>query len=34
LGKKVQTVLTQAGFVILIVLMVFILSVDIFNLVR
>lgn len=34
MGKKVQTVLTQAGFVILIVLMVFILSVDIFNLVR
>jgi regulator of sigma E protease len=34
LGKKVQTVLTQAGFVILIVLMVFILSVDIFNLAR
>jgi regulator of sigma E protease len=34
LGKKVQTVLTQAGFVILIVLMAFILSVDIFNLVR
>lgn len=34
LGKKVQTVLTQAGFVILIALMVFILSVDIFNLVR
>ncbi len=34
LGRKVQTVLTQAGFVILIVLMAFILSVDIFNLVR
>jgi regulator of sigma E protease len=34
LGKKAQAVLTQAGFVILIVLMVFILSVDIFNLVR
>ena len=34
LGKRVQMVLTQAGFVILIVLMAFILSVDIFNLVR
>jgi regulator of sigma E protease len=34
LGKRVQMVLTQAGFVILIALMAFILSVDIFNLVR
>jgi regulator of sigma E protease len=34
MGKKVQAVLTQAGFVILIVLMAFILTVDIFNLVR
>ncbi len=34
LGKRVQMVLTQAGFIILIVLMAFILSVDIFNLVR
>ncbi len=34
LGNRVQTVLTQAGFVILIVLMVFVLSLDIFNLVR
>jgi len=34
LGKRVQTILTQAGFILLIVLMVLILSVDIFNLVR
>jgi regulator of sigma E protease len=34
LGKRVQTILTQAGFILLIVLMALILSVDIFNLVR
>jgi regulator of sigma E protease len=34
IGRRVQQVLMQAGFVLLIVLMVFILSVDVFNLVR
>ena len=34
IGRKVQQVLMQAGFVLLIILMVFILSVDVFNLVR
>jgi len=33
-SKKIQQVMAQVGFVILIVLMVFILSVDIFNIVR
>jgi regulator of sigma E protease len=33
-GRKVQQVLAQVGFVILILLMVFILSVDIFNIIR
>ncbi|MDD4856797.1 MAG: RIP metalloprotease RseP [Candidatus Krumholzibacteria bacterium] len=34
IGQKVQQVLTQVGFMILIVLMVFILAVDVFNIVR
>jgi regulator of sigma E protease len=34
IGRRVQQVLMQAGFILLIVLMVFILSVDIFNIVR
>ncbi len=34
IGKRVQLVLTQAGFVLLILLMVFIFAVDIFNLTR
>lgn len=34
IGRRVQQVLAQAGFVILILLMVFVLTVDIFNLVR
>ena len=34
IGRKVQQVLMQAGFVLLIILMVFILSVDVFNIVR
>lgn len=34
IGRKVQQVLMQVGFIILVVLMVFILSVDIFNIVR
>ena len=34
IGKRVQQALMQVGFVILIVLMVFILTVDIFNIIR
>ena len=34
IGRKVQQVLMQTGFIILIVLMVFILSIDILNIVR
>jgi membrane-associated protease RseP (regulator of RpoE activity) len=34
IGKRVQHALGQIGFVILILLMVFILTVDIFNVVR
>jgi regulator of sigma E protease len=34
IGRKVQQVLMQAGFVLLIILIVFILSVDVFNIVR
>ena len=33
-GRKVQQVIAQVGFIILIILMVFILTVDIFNIVR